>query len=118
MARRRILLAAVVAVLFAGLAAGLVSRVDAGSAHPGPTAEAAAAPSNRADAARPVTPAFRTADARPLRFSHRWGPLLAGLGLLAVLAVVVGWLVDSPPWSRRRLALGDRGRPRAPPLLV
>ena len=106
-------------MLLAGApAAGSVAaRVDAGRAQPR-AAAGVAAPSNRADAALPATPAFRAADARPLRFIHRSGPLLVGLGLLAVVAVVVGWLVDATPWSPRRRALGDRGRPRAPPLLV
>ena len=122
MPRRRTLLAAtlaaVVAVLFVGLAAGsLATRVDARRAHPNAAANVVI-PSKRADAALPATPALRAADARPLRFIHRSGPLLVGLGLLAVLAVVVGWLVDATGWSPRRLALGDRGRPRAPPLLV
>ena len=122
MPRRRTLLAAtlaaVVAVLFVSLAAGsLVPRDHAGSAATR-AAASGATPSNRAAAALPATPAFRTADARPLRFIPRSGPLLVGLGFLAVLAVVVGWLVDGTAWSPRRLALGDRGRPRAPPLLV
>ena len=124
MARRRTLLAAtlavVAAVLFAGLAAGSLGARAAAPAsadtHVG--AATVAAPSNRADALLPATPVFRVADARPLRFIHRSGPLLLGLGFLAILAVVVSWLVDGTAWSPRRLALGDRGRPRAPPLLV
>jgi len=125
MARRRTLLAATVAaalvaaVLFAGLAAGsLAARAATPASADTYGAATVAAPSNRAGAVLPATPVFRVADARPLRFVHRSGPLLLGLGLLAILAVVVSWLVDGTAWSPRRLALGDRGRPRAPPLLV
>jgi len=118
MLRRRPLLAATLlaalAVLFAGLAAGsLVARSTSATASAGPPSRAGAV-----DAVLPVAPALRTGNARPLRFVHRAGPLLVGVAVLAAFGLALLWLVDGGPAPSRRLDLGDRGRPRAPPLPI